>query len=120
HSTTDASSPPMMHVTKRNGDREPVDVNKIVRAVQRCAAGLNDVDPLRVATRTISGLYDGATTRQLDELSIQTAASLIVEEPQYSRLAARLLATYVDKEVTNQEIHSFSQSIAAGRKLGLV
>ena len=63
-----------MRVTKRNGSSEPVDVNKIVRAVGRCCAGLNDVDPLRVATKTISGLYDGATTRELDRLSIQTAA----------------------------------------------
>ncbi len=53
---------------------EPVDVNKIVRAVSRCCVGLTDVDPLRVATKTISGLYDGATTRELDQLSIQTAA----------------------------------------------
>ena len=75
---------------------------------------------MRVATKTISGLYDGATTAELDQLSIQTAAALIVEEPQYSRLAARLLATYIDKEVRNQEIHSFSQSIAAGQRLGLI
>ena len=81
-----------MQVRKRNGDTEPVDVNKIVRAVERWADGLGDVDPLRVATKTISGLYDGATTAELDRLSIQTAAALIGEEPQYSRLAARLLA----------------------------
>lgn len=109
-----------MRVTKRNGSTEPVDVMKIVRAVERCCPGLSDVDPLRVATKTISGLYDGATTRELDRLSIQTAAALIVEEPQYSKLAARLLATYIDKEVRNQEIHAFSQSIAAGHRLGLV
>ena len=109
-----------MRVSKRNGSREPVDVNKIVRAVSRCCVGLADVDALRVATKTISGLYDGATTRELDQLSIQTAAALIAEEPEYSRLAARLLATYIDKEVRNQEIHSFSQSIAAGHRLGLI
>jgi len=109
-----------MRVTKRNGGTEPVDVNKIVRAVSRCCPGLDEVDAMRIATKTISGLYDGATTRELDQLSIQTAASLIVEEPQYSKLAARLLATYVDKEVRNQEIHAFSQSIAAGRRLGLL
>ncbi|SVA68061.1 uncharacterized protein METZ01_LOCUS120915, partial [marine metagenome] len=50
-----------MRVRKRNGDLEPVDVNKIVRAVERCASGLPGVDPMRVATRTISGLCDGAT-----------------------------------------------------------
>ncbi|HEX4383159.1 MAG TPA: ribonucleoside-diphosphate reductase subunit alpha, partial [Myxococcales bacterium] len=109
-----------MRVKKRNGSSEPVDVNKIVRAVNRCCAGLPDVDALRVATKTISGLYDGATTRELDQLSIQTAAALIVDEPQYAKLAARLLSTYVDKEVRNQEIHAFSQSIATGHRLGLV
>jgi ribonucleoside-diphosphate reductase alpha chain len=109
-----------MKVKKRNGTLEPVDLNKIVRAVQRCAAGLDAVDPMRVATRTISGLYDGATTQELDELSIQTAASLIAEEPQYSRLAARLLGTFIEKEVQNQDIQSFSQSVRHGFEAGLL
>ena len=109
-----------MRVLKRNGSQEPVDVNKIVRAVTRCCRGLQDVDPLRVATRTISGLYDGATTQELDRLSIQTAAALISEEPQYSYLAAHLLAKYIDKEVANQEIHAFSQSVKRGFEQGLI
>ena len=91
-----------MAVTKRSGEREPVDVNKIVRAVSRCGEGLHDVDAMRVALKTIAGLYDGATTRELDELSIRTAASFIVEEPEYSQLAARLLSGFIDKEVQGQ------------------
>lgn len=109
-----------MSVTKRNGSREPVDLNKIVRAVQRNCEGLHAIDPMRVATRTISGLYDGASTRELDELSIRTAALLTAEEPEYSRLAARLLAGYIAKEVTGQEIHAFSQSITRGHEVGLI
>ena len=109
-----------MQVRKRNGSLEFADVNKIVRAVSRCCEGLAGVDPLRVATKTISGLYNGATTQELDQLSIQTAAMLTAEEPAYSQLAARLLATYVDKEVQGQEIHSFSQSVAAGYRVGLI
>ena len=109
-----------MCVTKRNGKREPVDLNKIVRAISRSCPGLTSVDAMRVATKTISGLYDGATTQELDQLSIQTAAALIVEEPEYARLAARLLSVFIDKEISNQEIHSFSQSIAVGQKAGLV
>jgi ribonucleoside-diphosphate reductase alpha chain len=109
-----------MSVTKRNGGREPVDLNKIVRAVQRNCEGLHAIDPMRVATRTISGLYDGASTRELDELSIRTAALLTGEEPEYSRLAARLLAGYIVKEVTGQEIHAFSQSVTRGHEVGLI
>nr|WP_233577327.1 ribonucleoside-diphosphate reductase subunit alpha [Citreicoccus inhibens] len=109
-----------MRVRKRNGTAEPVDLNKIVRAVGRSCMGLSRVDVMRVATKTISGLYDGATTRELDSLSIQTAAALIVEEPEYARLSSRLLATFIQKEVSNQDIHSFSQSIAAGHKHGLI
>ena len=109
-----------MQVRKRNGDIESVDVNKIVRAVERWVADLGEVDPLRVATKTISGLYDGATTAEMDKLSIQTAAELIGEEPQYSRLAARLLAAYVEKEVRGQGVASFSQSIRYAHQQGLI
>jgi ribonucleoside-diphosphate reductase alpha chain len=115
----DTATQTTMRVKKRNGSAEPVDVNKIVRAVSRSCVGLTDVDALRVATKTISGLYDGATTRELDQLSIQTAAALIAEEPQYAKLAARLLSTYIDKEVRNQEIHAFSQSVSVAQALGL-
>ena len=109
-----------MTITKRDGRREPVDVGKIVRAVQRCCDGLDDIDPMRVALKTIAGIYDGATTRELDELSIRTAAAFTADEPQYARLAARLLSGYIDKEVAGQGVHSFSQSIALGHALGLI
>ena len=49
-----------MRVRKRNGSTEPTDVTKIVPAVDRCCAGLSDIDPFRIATKTINGLYDGA------------------------------------------------------------
>lgn len=117
---TEDTTQTTMRVRKRNGSHEPVDINKIVRAISRCTPNLPNVDVMRIATKTISGLYDGATTRELDKLSIQTAASLIFEEPEYSRLGARLLNQYVEKEVRNQEIHSFSQSIAFGVREGLI
>ena len=115
-----ASPPTTMRVRKRNGNLEPVDVNKIVHAVARAAEGLLGIDPLTVSTRTIAALADGATTRELDELSIRTAAGLIVEEPNYSKLAARMLATYIDKEVRNQNIPWYSESIESGQRLGLI
>ena len=117
HAETPCTS---MHVRKRNGSLEPVSVDKIIRAVERSSVGLSHVDPMRVAIKTIGGLYDGSTTKELDSLSIRTAASLIAEEPEYSRLAARLLNRYIEKEVQNQNIFSFSQSVAAGHQAGLI
>ena len=108
----------VMRVKKRNGSLEPVDLNKIVNAIARASEGLLGVDPMRVATRTISALADGASTRELDDLSIRTAAGLIVEEPNYSKLASRLLATVIDKEVRNQNIPWFSESIKVGHAEG--
>jgi ribonucleoside-diphosphate reductase alpha chain len=109
-----------MHVTKRNGGQEIVDVNKIVKAVTRSGEGLHGVDPLRVALKTIGGLYDGATTQELDQLSIRTAAALTAEEPEYGQLAARLLSAFIDKEVSGQEIQSFSQSVGHGAEVGIL
>ena len=91
--STDETYPQQtVRVKKRNVSAEPVDVTKIVRAVKRCCIGLSDIEPLRIAAKMISGLYDGATTRELDQLSIQTAPALIVEEPHYAKLAACLWA----------------------------
>jgi ribonucleoside-diphosphate reductase alpha chain len=117
---TPPHNPGQMRVTKRNGGQETVDVNKIVRAVTRSADGLFAVDPMRVALKTIGGLYDGATTQELDQLSIRTAAALTAEEPEYGQLAARLLSAFVDKEVSGQDIQSFSQSINLGVELGIL
>lgn len=110
----------VMRVKKRDGSLEPVDVTKIVERVTHLCQGLRSVDPLRVATKAISGLYDGATTKELDNLCIQTASLLIGEEPEYSKLAARLLSTYIDEEVRSQKIQSFAESVNVGYKNGLL
>ncbi|MGE4133676.1 MAG: ribonucleoside-diphosphate reductase subunit alpha [Bdellovibrionales bacterium] len=109
-----------MRVRKRDGTLQPVDVNKIVNVVLACSTGLKEVDPMRVAAKVISGLYDGASTKELDQLCIQTAALLIGEEPQYSRLASRLLARFIGEEVANQNIRSFYDSMTVAHKRGLV
>lgn len=112
--------PIVMRVRKRDGTLSAVDVNKIVNVVMACSTGLKEVDPMRVAAKVISGLYDGATTKELDQLCIQTAALLIGEEPQYSKLASRLLARFIGEEVNNQNIRDFYDSVTMAFKQGLV
>jgi len=112
--------PIVMRVKKRDGHLQPVDVNKIINVVLACSGGLKEVDPMRVAAKVISGLYDGATTKELDQLCIQTAALLIGEEPQYSKLASRLLARFIGEEVDNQNIRNFYDSVTAAHECGLI
>ena len=59
-SATAVETTTSMRVRKRNGNLEPVDVNKIVNAVARSSEGLLGIDPMVVSTRTIAALADGA------------------------------------------------------------
>ena len=109
-----------MRVKKRDGSLVPVDVIQITKKVARCGAGLDHINPYLIASKAISGIYDGVSTTELDNLLMQTAAMMIGEEPEYSKLAARLLIEFIDGEVHKQNISSFSDSIIHGYKAGLV
>lgn len=108
-----------MEVIKRNGTREPADFNKIVASLTKVCKGL-DVDLTEVATKVIGGLIDGATTTQIDELTIDKGIYLTNKNPAYSKAMARVLMNVIRKEVQNQEVQSFSQGIAKGQELGLI
>ena len=114
-----APAPVRMRVRKRDGTLEPVDVNKIVRVVSGCSRGLAAVDPMRVAIKTVGGLYDGASTAELDELAVHTAAGLMLEEPTYSTLAARLLARLIREEVQSGGVSCFAEAVRVCHGLGL-
>ena len=110
-----------MKVTKRNGELEEVRLDKIVQSISSVATDeLKNLDVFKIAQTTISGLYEGVSTRELDLLSIKTAASNVIEDPLYSKLAAKLLANYVRKEVECQDIMSFSQSVKMNYENGLI
>lgn len=108
-----------MHVMKRNGRLEEVDVGKVVTSLKRYC-DLPNVDVYRIATKTINGLVDNVSTLELDLLSVRTAKDLIIDDPVYAKVAARILANIIQKEVSGQDIQSFSQSIEIGLQQGLI
>ena len=81
-----------MQVVNRKGEREDVRFDAILDKLRRLSEGLdpNWVDPANLTKLTIEGLYDGVTTRELDQLAAETAASLVSHHPDYSKLAARI------------------------------
>ncbi|MEV4753699.1 ribonucleoside-diphosphate reductase subunit alpha [Micromonospora sp. NPDC049559] len=67
-----------------------------------------------------SGRTATADAAELHQLAISAAAGLIGEDPQYARLAARLLADQIRRETAAQGIDSFSASVAAAQAQGLL
>ena len=53
-----------------------------------------------VAQKVISGIYDGVSTAELDELAVGTAANMVTTHPDYDTLAARLAASILHKETS--------------------
>ncbi|MDF0378610.1 class 1a ribonucleoside-diphosphate reductase subunit alpha [Methylophilus sp. YYY-1] len=80
-----------MQATKRDGRKEPINLDKIHRVIDWAAQGLNNVSVSQVELRSHIQFYDGIRTDDIHETIIKSAADLISEEtPDYQYLAARL------------------------------
>ena len=90
-----------VHVTKRDGTREPYDADRINRAIERAAAGLEDriSKVTQVASELAITLFDGITTEQLDEAAIGVAVQNVKDDPDFDVIAARLLRKVLYKRV---------------------
>ena len=90
-----------MEVLKRDGSTEPVKLDKITARIKKQTYDLNQdhVDYMEVVKKTISGLHDGITTTELDNLAAETAASLSSTHPDYSLLASRIALTRLYKSL---------------------
>jgi ribonucleoside-diphosphate reductase alpha chain len=88
-----------MKVIKRDGHSETLKLDKIAHRIKKQTYGLNTeyVDALEVATKVVSGIYDGISTHELDLLASETAAALTYIHPDYSILAARIAITRLHK-----------------------
>jgi ribonucleoside-diphosphate reductase alpha chain len=107
-----------MRVVKRDGTQEEVKIEKILHAVNRACRGLDNVEALEVAKRTINGLHEGSSTRELDDLSISNAVMLMGDEPNYSKVAARMLSESIRKEVGRDV--AFRDYVGNAFELGLL
>lgn len=88
-----------MKVIKRDGLSETLKLDKITNRIKKQTYGLDTeyVDALEVATKVVSGIYDGISTQELDLLAAETAAALTYIHPDYSILAARIAITRLHK-----------------------
>ena len=97
-------------VTKRNGKKEPLMLDKILDRINQQTYGLDQkwVVSFEIAQKVIEGITPNIETRVLDRLAMETAASLTTKHPDYSVLAARLAITSLHKETKK----SFSETVS--------
>ncbi|MEU9394882.1 ribonucleoside-diphosphate reductase subunit alpha [Streptomyces sp. NPDC048324] len=92
----------------------------LLRTLTELTADLPDADPGRVAAAALRGRSAHADEAELRELATEAAAGLISEDPDYSRLAARLLTVSISAEAASQGVTSFTGSVAVGHREGLI
>jgi len=92
-----------LFVTKRNGEKEPIDLEKIHRVITWASAGLEQVSVSQVELKSHIQFYNGIKTEDIHETIIKAAADLISEEtPDYQYLAARLAVFHLRKKAYGQ------------------
>ena len=88
-----------LFVTKRNGHKEPIDLDKIHRVLDWAAEKLDNVSVSQVELKSHIQFYDGIRTADIHETIIKAAADLISEQsPDYQYMAARLAIFHLRQE----------------------
>ena len=90
----------MIQVTKRDGTREPLDINKFHKVAMHACEGLSGVSVSDLEIKTHIQFYDKIKSSDIQETLIKAAAELITEdEPNYQYVAGRLINYNLRKQV---------------------
>jgi ribonucleoside-diphosphate reductase alpha chain len=90
----------MIQVTKRDGNKEPLDIDKLHTVVFYACENITGVSPSEVELKSQIQFFDGVTSKEIQETLIKAAADLISEEtPNYQYVGGRLVNYALRKEV---------------------
>ncbi|CUX97199.1 class 1a ribonucleoside-diphosphate reductase subunit alpha [Candidatus Hoaglandella endobia] len=90
-------------VTKRDGSKETINLDKIHQVINWAAKGLENVSVSQVELRSHIQFYDGIKTADIHKTIIKAAADLISRQaPDYQYLAARLAVFHLRKKAYGQ------------------
>lgn len=104
------------------GDPEPVLVSteRLIQLVRECSRDLPQVRPDDVIAAAFQDVPVHASEDDLALLVAEAAAARVLEDPEYSQLAARLLAARIAREVAGLDVASFSDGVALSHRVGLI
>lgn len=93
------------YVIKRNGREEKVSFDKVLKRIENLSDTTMKVDPYMVAQKTISGIFPGVNTRELDSLAAEISAHLSTLHPDYDTLASRISISNLQKETSDDFVN---------------
>ena len=97
------NNPKEILIEKRDGTKEPLDVNKMHFVVEQACEGLTGVSASQIEMNSHIQFTNGMTSKDIQDILIRSANDLItLEYPNYQYAAARLLLWNVYKEVFGQ------------------
>jgi ribonucleoside-diphosphate reductase alpha chain len=92
----------MIQVTKRDGSKEPLDIEKLHKVVFHACDNITGVSPSEVEIKSQIQFYNGMTSKEIQETLIKASADLIDDEnPNYQFVGGRLINYALRKEVYN-------------------
>ena len=108
-------------ITKRDGRKEKLDLDKIHFVVEEACIDLTNVSASQIEMNADLQFYDGMTTDEIQNILIRSANDLIsLETPNYQFAAARLLLYGLHKQVYDRYNHkTLSQIIDANIERGV-
>ena len=98
-------------VIKRNGNKEPVSFDKILKRIKSISQEKTKlhVNYTSLCQKIIDQLYDDITTQEIDELTAQQCASMATTHPDYGTLASRILISNHHKMVDANYLHAIEK-----------
>lgn len=97
----------------------PYHLDALQTRIGELAKGLGGIDVVQSSSRLFSSLSANPSEDEFLDAAIQLFSGLITVEPDYSRLAARVLVKKIHRELALQGIRSLADSIREGTRNGL-
>ena len=89
---------PKIHITKTDGSKVPLDVEKVASLINDACDGLEEVSVKEVLDEALKNLYDGVSISDMRTSLVMSARTKVEKEPNYSFVTARILMDQIRNE----------------------
>ena len=94
----DIPNVPKINITKTDGSKVPLDVERVASLINDACEGLEEVSVKEVLDEALKNLYDGVSISDMRTSLVMSARTKVEKEPNYSFVTARILMDQIRNE----------------------